>query len=148
MSLYRHVPHPHVAARKMAGPVKVGDERVDGAFARFNKAVAIRTTTFVGSMVCAYIFCLIALISLPSAIGSGNVIVIVSWVAQTFLQLVLLSIILLGTNLMAAASDKRSEQTYLDAEAVLHEATSIQKHLEAQDRVLEGLVDELTHQKQ
>jgi hypothetical protein len=45
-------------------------------------------------MWCAYIFAAIALISLPAAIKTGESIVIITWVAQTFLQLVLLSIIM------------------------------------------------------
>jgi hypothetical protein len=58
-------------------------------------------------------------------------------VAQTFLQLVLLSIIIVGQNIMSTASDKRSEATYKDADAVLHETLQIEKHLEAQDTAIE-----------
>jgi len=59
------------------------------------------------------------------------------------LQLVLLSIIIVGQNIMAAAADKRSEDTYQDADATLHEAAEIQKHLLVQDRVLTGLTDKV-----
>jgi hypothetical protein len=59
---------------------------------------------------------------------------------QTFLQLALLPIIIVGQNVQAAAADRRAEDTYKDAEAVLHEAIEIQKHLEAQDIVLERLI--------
>jgi hypothetical protein len=45
-----------------------------------------------------------------------------------------------GQNLQAKASDTRALQTYEDAEAVLHEALEIQKHLQAQDAVLERLL--------
>jgi hypothetical protein len=51
----------------------------------------------------------------------------------------LLPVIIVGQNLQAKASDKRAENTYKDAEAVLHEAMEIQKHLAAQDVVLSGL---------
>jgi len=47
---------------------------------------------------------------------------------------------IVGQNLQAKASDKRAEDTYNDAAAVLHEALEIQKHLAAQDQVLAGLV--------
>jgi hypothetical protein len=40
----------------------------------------------------------------------------------------------------SAASDKRAEETYRDAEAVLQEAKQIQAHLLAQDQVLEDLI--------
>jgi phosphoribosyl-ATP pyrophosphohydrolase len=43
-------------------------------------------------------------------------------------------------NVLAAAADKRSEATYNDADAVLHEAVKIQEHLLAQDQVLSDLI--------
>jgi phosphoribosyl-ATP pyrophosphohydrolase len=42
---------------------------------------------------------------------------------------------------LAAAADKRSEATYNDADAVLHEAVMIQEHLVAQGKVLGELID-------
>ena len=68
---------------------------------------------------------------------------LVSWISQTFLQLVLLSVIIVGQNVQAAAADKRSEATYADADAVLHEAVMIQEHLLAQDKVLESLASKV-----
>jgi len=53
-------------------------------------------------------------------------IIIVAWIAQTFLQLVLLPIIIVGQNGQAAAADERSMATYNDASAVLEEAKQIQ----------------------
>ena len=64
----------------------------------FNEKLASKITSGVATMWCAYAFAIIALVSLPSALKSGDVITIVSWVAQTFLQLVLLSIIMVGQN--------------------------------------------------
>jgi Na+-driven multidrug efflux pump len=94
----------------------------------------------VGTMWCAYLFTVLALISLPAAWQSHDKIIIVAWIAQTFLQLVLLPIIIVGQNVQAAASDQRGEDTYKDAEAVLHEALQIQAHLQAQDEVLQRLI--------
>jgi hypothetical protein len=91
-------------------------------------------------MICGYIFAAIALLSLPSAISSRNLTIIVAWISSNFLQLVLLPIIIVGQNLQAKASDKRAEDTYNDAAAVLHEALEIQKHLAAQDQVLAQLI--------
>jgi hypothetical protein len=87
-------------------------------------------------MVCACIFGVIALISLPSALHSGSMTIIIAWVSSNFLQLVLLPVIIVGQNLLARAADKRSEQTYKDAKALLPEVLEIQKHLLAQDQVL------------
>jgi len=90
-------------------------------------------------MWCAYAFFILALLGLPAALKPGGE-GIIAWIAQTFLQLVLLSIIIVGQNILSAASDKRSEATYKDADAVLHEALQIQKHLEAQDRAIERIL--------
>jgi len=68
---------------------------------------------------------------------------LVSWISQTFLQLVLLSVIIVGQNVLAAAADKRSEATYNDADAILHEAVMIQEHLLAQDNVLASLISKV-----
>jgi hypothetical protein len=85
----------------------------------FNAKLALVITRSVGTMACAYVFALIALISLPSAINSGQVIVIVSWIAQTFLQLVLLSIIMVGQSVQSAASDARAAKQFTDTETIL-----------------------------
>jgi hypothetical protein len=69
-------------------------------------------------MWCAYVFAAIALVSLPEAIHGGTA-ALVSWIAQTFLQLVLLSVIMVGQKVAAAASDKQALQTYQDAEALI-----------------------------
>jgi hypothetical protein len=95
----------------------------EGPFALFNTRVAVRITKSIGSMWCAYAFALLALISLPPAIRSGNSIIIVSWIAQTFLQLVLLPIIIVGQNVQAAASDARAQSDH-DTLVSIHTLTS------------------------
>lgn len=75
---------------------------------KINTYLAVGITKVVGSMWCAYLFAMLALISLPAAMKSNDPIIIVSWVAQTFLQLVLLPIIIVGQNVQAAASDARA----------------------------------------
>ena len=47
----------------------------------------------------AYLFAVIAFVSLPEAILSEDHLEIVSWFAETFLQLVLLLIIIVGQNI-------------------------------------------------
>lgn len=78
----------------------------------FNEKLAARITSGVATMWCAYAFAIIALVSLPSAIKSGDVITIVSWVAQTFLQLVLLSIIMVGQNVGSKAVEQKINETH------------------------------------
>ncbi|HEX3540242.1 MAG TPA: hypothetical protein VHT75_07315 [Acidimicrobiales bacterium] len=140
-NIFTHVPHPRIEARKHRGPVKVADVMDSSSpVRRFNSRVAVLITVAVGSMWCAYLFTALSLVSLPAALKTGDKIIIVSWIAQTFLQLVLLPIIIVGQNVQAAASDKRAEETYKDAEAVLHEALQIEQHLEAQDQAIERIL--------
>ena len=102
-------------------------------YARFNKWLAIKVTTAVGSMTCAYIFSLLALISLPAILSAfkvfhgtfpnwlvkASLIALVSWIAQTYIQLVLLSVIIVGQNIQSAASDARATKTFEDTEIVV-----------------------------
>jgi len=140
----KFVPHPHIAARRANGPPKTSDVTAAAPGAswiqRFNAALAVKITNGVGTMWCAYAFAALAFVSLPAAIRSGDPVVLVSWVSQTFLQLVLLSIIIVGQNVLAAAADKRAEATYEDADAVLHTALAIQQHLETQDAEIERIM--------
>ena len=123
--------------------MKVVDQLPRGtAINRFNTKVAIIITTAVGSMWCAYAFALFDLISLPTAIRNGPS-AVVTWVAQTFLQLVLLSVIMVGQNVQAAAADKRAEATFHDASAALHELAHVQGHLGAQDILLTKIAEKL-----
>ena len=142
-SLYEHIPHPHVHARRADGPVKVADQHPTGSpFARANTKLAIWITKVVGSMWCAYVFGLMDLFSLPDAIRGGAA-TLIAWIAQTFLQLVLLSIIMVGQNVQADAADKRAEATYHDVTAVLHELAQVQAHMVAQDRLLTKMAEKL-----
>jgi len=85
---------------------------------RFNDWLAVKITNIVGTMWCAYAFACLALVSLPAAIRGGTA-TLIAWIAQTFLQLVLLSIIMVGQKVAAEKSDRQLEQTYCDAEALL-----------------------------
>ncbi len=79
----------------------------------FNRRLAEKITAAVSTMWCAYIFAAIALISLPAAIKSGDALIIVAWVAQTFLQLVLLSIIMVGQDASAQAVAQKINETHV-----------------------------------
>jgi hypothetical protein len=143
MTIYQHIRHPHIASRRADRPAKVTDFLPRGsAINRFNTKVAIIVTGAVGSMYCAYAFALFDLISLPSAVRAGAS-AVVTWVAQTFLQLVLLSVIMVGQNVQAAAADKRAEATFHDASATLHEMAHVQGHLAAQDAILSKIAEKI-----
>ena len=109
----KHIPNPRIAERKNIGPHLTKAEHMG-----FNGWLAVLITKSVSTMWCAYIFAALALISLPEAIRGGTA-PLVAWIAQTFLQLVLLSVIMVGQKVAAAASDKQALQTYKDTEALL-----------------------------
>ncbi|MGD0055480.1 MAG: DUF1003 domain-containing protein [Acidimicrobiales bacterium] len=144
-TLYEYVRHPRAAELRHHGPVKTRDLRhIDSPnpFVRFNARFGLRITLVVGTMWAAYVFTIIALFALPSAIKQGTYFVVV-WLSSSFLQLVLLPIIIVGQNIQARAADKRAEETYKDAEAVLREAEEIQKHLLAQDEAISNILDRI-----
>ena len=81
----------------------------------FNRRIAEKITSVVSTMWAAYLFAAIALFSLPSAIRSGDTLTIVDWVAQTFLQLVLLSIIMVGQQRSSEKVSKEIDETHAAA---------------------------------
>ncbi len=122
--------HLATAVRLSPSEIRRALKDVEG----FNAKLAVVITKGVGSMVCAYLFSLIALTSLPAILIEAGVltksdvpgfltkpglILIVAWVAQTFIQLVLLSIIMVGQDVQSIASEARAENTLKDAQAIL-----------------------------
>lgn len=140
-SIFTHVAHPRIERRQAEPAPQVADQlpRGGGPVTRFNTFLALKITSVVGTMWSAYAFAALALVSLPAALRAGAA-PTVTWTAQTFLQLVLLSIIIVGQNVQAGAADARAQATYEDADAVLHTAIEIQQHMEAQDREIEKIL--------
>ena len=129
----QHLSNPRIKEREKAGPHFTKHERVG-----LNGRIALLITNAVGTMWCAYVFAAIALISLPAAID-GGVAPLVAWVAQTFLQLVLLSVIMVGQKVSAAASDKQALQTYKDAEALLKIQDEVHRLIELNNNLTEEI---------
>ncbi len=128
-----HTPHERIEERKKHGPHTIAKEHQG-----FNGWLAVKITNGVATMWCAYAFAILAFISLPDAIKAGTA-ALVAWIAQTFLQLVLLSIIMVGQKVAAAASDKQAEQTYQDAEALLEISNDVHKLLKQNNELTEQI---------
>ena len=126
-------PHPRIVERNKHGVHTIARE-----LSGFNGWLAVKITNTVGTMWCAYAFAAIALISLPDAIKAGTA-ALVAWIAQTFLQLVLLSIIMVGQKVAAAASDKQAYQTYKDAEALLEISNDIHTLIKTNNNLTEAI---------
>ena len=105
-----HLISQAISIRGLRGEV----QRANG----LNAKIAVFLTNIVGSMWCAYVFAIIAFIGLPPALKPGGE-GIISWIAQTFLQLVLLSVIMVGQNVQSIASDVRSQHTFDDTVLIL-----------------------------
>jgi len=138
---YVYQEHPHLEARKKRGPAI--SKTLSGEKLTINERIGLGITKRVGSMWAAYVFACLSLVSLPAAIASGDELIIVAWIAQTFLQLVLLPIIIVGQNIQAKTADERAIATYQDADAILHDAKQIQLHLEAQDVAIAELLNQV-----
>jgi hypothetical protein len=146
--IFKYIEHPRLAEREAEGPVTVrksARKRADSSsgIQKFNRKLGLGITLSVGTMWAAYAFTALALVSLWSAIQSGSLIIIVAWIAQTFLQLVLLPVIIVGQNIQANAADARSAATYKDATAILAESKQIQAHLAVQDAATSALLDKV-----
>lgn len=120
-----------------------------GAIGQFNYWLAVKITKAVGTMWAAYVFVLIALVSFPQALSSfmrGDTFVGISWLSQSFLQLVLLPIIIVGQNVISASQDARAEADHLTL-TTLHDMNVRQltlleqqkKILDQQSQILEML---------
>jgi len=128
----KHIPHAHIAERESHAHVTRAEHR------GFNGKLAVIITNAVSTMWCAYAFAGLALISLPVAMQGGKA-TIISWTAQTFLQLVLLSVIMVGQKVSAKASDKRSIQMYKDTKALLEITDHIHELLESNIELTEDI---------
>jgi hypothetical protein len=87
-----------------------------GAIGQFNSRLAVLITKSVGTMWAAYLFVIIAFVSLPQAwhaFTHGDTIIGVAWLSQSFLQLVLLPIIIVGQNIISASQDARAEADHI-----------------------------------
>jgi uncharacterized membrane protein len=58
---------------------------------------------------------------------------------STLVQLILMIVIMVGQDVLSRAADRRSKQTFLDAEAILHECRRMKARLTAQDRIIASL---------
>ncbi len=76
------------------------------------KRAALAIANWVGTPITALLFAGLAFVSLPGALKTADPVVIVSWIAQTFLQLVLLAVILFAQNEGAKATEKLIRETH------------------------------------
>ena len=93
---------------------------------RLSEWLALRITSAVATMSCAAAFAALALVGLPQAIRDSihdGPLPLVTWLSQSFLQLVLLSIIMVGTTISLRKQDEQAAQDHaalMELLAALH----------------------------
>jgi uncharacterized membrane protein len=142
--LVDHHPHPYLDQHKVEKPPAVAD-----ALIGFNGRIAAWITRGVGTMWAFYI---------ASAFQFGWIGLALAGVIRfdpypfafllflsSLAQLVFMFVIMVGQDVLGKAGDKRSQQTFLDAEVILHECLQLQQHLTAQDRLIVKICDYIHH---
>jgi hypothetical protein len=97
-----------------------------------NAKVAVLLTRVVGTMWCFWVFNGIALVSLPSAIQSGNITILIAWVSSNWIQLILLPALMVGQNLQNIAADARTTKMFEDIELVKNDMLTALDRLDTQ----------------
>jgi uncharacterized membrane protein len=108
----------------------------------FNTQIAVWLTEHVGT---AYAFAVLAIIGLFAILGllSPLVALLVAWISQTFIQLVLLPIIMVGQNVLGRKSELQADEAYATTMKSYADIEAVMKHLDDQDKkifVLEQLI--------
>ena len=137
-----HHPHPHAEHRKLTAPPQIADQHVG-----FNGRLGAAITRSVGTMWAFYAAALVMatwMILAGAAWGPLHRIDPYPFAFLLFLgnivQLLLMFVIMVGQQVLGAASDKRAVVTFQDAEAILHECLQMQEHLGAQDLALDKII--------
>jgi uncharacterized membrane protein len=140
-----HHPHPHTEKRKLQPPPMVSDQHIG-----FNGRLGARITRSVGTMWAFYIAAVTMaawMVLAGFAWGPLHHVDPYPFAFLLFLgnivQLLLMFVIMVGQQVLGAASDKRAVVTYQDAEAILHECLQMQDHLTAQDTALEHMIQRM-----
>jgi hypothetical protein len=98
---HQHVIHPKESINK----------EIKG-ISKFNYWLAFKITNGVGTMWCAYAFLLLDLFMLPPVIRAGSIMIWVTYIAQTVLQLVLLPIIMVGQNVIQSQNEAKADSDH------------------------------------
>ena len=112
---------------------------------RFNERIALLVVDHVGTMGCAWAFAVLATVALPQALGETfaagfHPLPLITWLSQSFLQLVLLSIILVGQDLKARVVKDHVTELHED----LHEKIA-EHHAALHEKLDQHIIGGLTN---
>jgi uncharacterized membrane protein len=138
VSLLEASPHPWIEEHRVQPPPQATDQAVS-----VNGRIAARLTQLLGSMWTFYASALTQVAWIAAAEAGLQRFDLYPFAFMTFLstlaQLIFMIVIMVGQDVLGHAADRRSEQTFLDAEAILHECRRMKARLTAQDRVIGSL---------
>ncbi|HEX7264960.1 MAG TPA: DUF1003 domain-containing protein [Candidatus Dormibacteraeota bacterium] len=135
ISLVESQPHPWIQKRRAVAPPRVADHHIG-----INGQIAAFLTRTVGTMWAFYVAAIGQFgwmgLSLVGLIKFDPYPFAFLLFISSLLQLIFMFVIMVGQDVLGQAGDHRAQQTFLDAEAVLHECARLQHHLTAQDKVI------------
>jgi uncharacterized membrane protein len=138
ISLLDSSPHPWIQRHQVEPPPQAIDQAVS-----VNDRIAAWLTERLGSMQAFYASAFIQVAWIGLADIGVQRFDPYPFVFMTFLstlaQLIFMMVIMVGQDVIGRAADRRSEQTFLDAGAILHECRRMKARLTAQDRVIDSL---------
>jgi hypothetical protein len=126
--LFHNEPHQHQPRN-----VNLVHE-AEKASSGFNQKLAIGLTKAVGTMICAYIFAVLAIIGYPGFHATATQ--WVQWISQTFIQLVMLSVIMVGQSILGRQQELQADEQFHTTMSSYHDIEQIMQHLSAQDAEL------------
>lgn len=145
VSLLQSQPHPWIEQHRVRHPPKARDQVVS-----MNGRIAAWLTQRLGSMWTFYTALLTQVVWIGLAMLGVQRFDRYPFLFMTFLstlaQLITMLVIMVGQDVLSRAADRRSEQTFLDARAILHECRRMRQRLTAQDRLINSLCDYTTVQ--
>jgi hypothetical protein len=135
VSLYRHVPHPHLKHR-----AENGAPTVAGAVEKqsFNMRLAARGTRLFGSMPAFYLFVIYGALGAILVKYQATLLYWSNWI-----QLWSLPLLMVGGIVLGIAHDKMAQQQFDDTEAMLHQQDQVAQHLAAQDEKILAILDRI-----
>lgn len=135
-TLYRHEKHPHTPKN----PNEIHIEEINKS--TINQKIAIILTRIVASMWCAYLFAFIAVIGFPGFLGPLAA-QLVQWTSQTFIQLTMLSVIMVGQSVLGRKQELQSDELFETSKHSFSDIEQIMKHLDEQDKAILTILQEL-----
>jgi uncharacterized membrane protein len=145
ISLLDSSPHPWIQRHRVQPP-----PQAVGQAASVNERIAAWLTQRLGSMWAFYAsaFTQVAWIGLAEARVQRFDPYPFAFMTflSTLAQLIFMMVIMVGQDVLGRAADRRSEQTFLDGGAILHECRRMKARLTAQDRVIDSLSGYITTQ--